>query len=66
MDITVTFPSGAVRRFPAGTQAGEILSDREFAAPPSPIVAVLANNALSSLSYPIDINCPPNSNRPIE
>ncbi len=57
MDITVTFPSGAVRRFPAGTQAGEILSDGEFAAPPSPIVAVLANNALSSLSYPIDINC---------
>jgi uridine kinase len=57
MDITVTFPSGAVRRFPAGTPAGEILADREFADPPSPIVAVLANNALSSLSYPIDINC---------
>jgi len=57
MEITVTFPSGASRRFPAGTTAGEILADPQFAHPSSPIVAILANNALSSLSYPIDINC---------
>jgi uridine kinase len=57
MDVTVTFPSGAVRRFPAGTTAGEILADPEFAHLPSPIVGIMANNALSSLSYPIDINC---------
>jgi uridine kinase len=57
MDITVSFPSGASRRFPAGTTAGAILADPEFARPSSPIVAVLANNALASLSYPIDINC---------
>jgi uridine kinase len=57
MDVTVTYPSGAVRRFPAGTTAGEVLADAEFASPSSPIVAILANNALSSLSYPIDINC---------
>jgi uridine kinase len=57
MEITVTFPSGARRRYPAGTTAGEILADREFADSPSPVVAILANNALSSLSYPIEINC---------
>ncbi len=57
MEITVTFPSGISRRFPAGTTAGEILADPQFAHPASPIVAILANNALSSLSYPIDINC---------
>ena len=57
MDIAVTFPSGATRSFAAGTTAGEILADPEFSQVPSPIVAVLANNALSSLSYPIDINC---------
>jgi uridine kinase len=57
MDITVTFPSGSARRFPAGTTAAEILQDPQFAESASPTVAVLANNALASLSYPIDINC---------
>jgi uridine kinase len=57
MDITVTFPSGRTRSFAYGTLAGEILADREFAGVPSPIVAILANNALASLSYPIEINC---------
>ena len=57
MDITVTFPSGRTRSVAAGTPAGEILADSEFARGPSPIVAVLANNALASLSYPIEINC---------
>ena len=38
MDITVTFPSGRTRSFAAGTPAGEILADPEFAQGPSPIV----------------------------
>lgn len=57
MNVTVSFPSGKQRSFSAGTRAEDILRDEEFRRIDSPIVAVLANKALASLTYKIEINC---------
>jgi uridine kinase len=56
-DITVTLPSGRTLNRPTGVRAEEILEAEEFRGLSSPIVAVLVNKALTSLTYRLEINC---------
>jgi uridine kinase len=57
MRVTITLPSGRELALPAGTVVERIFEDQEFCSPPSPIVAALVNKALTSLSYPLEVNC---------
>lgn len=57
MNITVTFPSGRSESYPAGTRVEEIFRHGEFAVQQQhPVVAALANGALVSLTYRIEVN----------
>ncbi|MBN1834218.1 MAG: nucleoside kinase [Spirochaetales bacterium] len=53
--ITITFPDGTRRSFPAGIRVGEALQDGEPEVS-SPVVAARVNKALTSLTYRIEIN----------
>ncbi len=55
--VTVRYPSGAERSFPAGTIAGEAAADPAFPRTASPLVAVLANNELISLAAELTVSC---------
>lgn len=55
--ITVSLPSGQTLTRPAGVRAEEILRAEEFQGLASPIVAVLVNKALASLTYRLEVNC---------
>jgi uridine kinase len=57
MKVTITLPSGRTLSLPAGTTVERVLEEEEFRCPPSPIVAVLVNKALTSLSYPLEVSC---------
>jgi uridine kinase len=57
MRVTIALPSGRELALPAGTAVERIFEDEEFRNPPSPIVAALVNKALTSLSYPLEVNC---------
>jgi uridine kinase len=48
--VTVRFPSGAERSFPAGTRVAEAAADPAFPRTATPLVAALANNELVSLA----------------
>jgi uridine kinase len=56
MKVTVTLPSGRTLSLPAGTTVERVLEEEEFRGSPSPIVAVLVNKALTSLSYPLEVS----------
>jgi len=53
--ISITFPSGKRRTYPAGVRTEEALQDEKLRGS-SPIVAVRVNKALTSLTYRIEIN----------
>jgi uridine kinase len=57
MKVAITLPSGRELALPAGSTVDRVLEEPEFRDPPSPIVAVLVNKALTSLSYPLEVNC---------
>jgi uridine kinase len=57
MTVTITLPSGRTLALPAGTTVERVLEEKEFSGPTSPIVAVLVNKALTSLSYPLEVSC---------
>jgi uridine kinase len=57
MNITVRFPSGQSASYPAGTRVEEIFRHREFKAEQmQSVVAALANGAVVSLTYRIEVN----------
>ncbi len=56
MKVTITLPSGRALALPAGTTVERVLEEEEFRGSPSPIVAVLVNKALTSLSYPLEVS----------
>ena len=56
MKVTITLPSGRTLALPAGTIVERVLEEEEFRGAPSPIVAVLVNKALTSLSYPLEVS----------
>jgi uridine kinase len=57
MEITVRFPSGQSAGYPAGTRVEEIFQHGEFKKEQQqPVVAALANGALVSLTYRIEVN----------
>lgn len=56
MKVTITLPSGRTLAFPGGTIVERVLEEEEFRGSPSPIVAVLVNKALTSLSYPLEVS----------
>ncbi len=57
MTVEITFPSGERRRIPAGSRIEEVVTERDFPASDSPLVAVLVNNDVASLTYRLDVNC---------
>jgi uridine kinase len=57
MSITVQLPSGRSAEYPTGTRVEEIFQHSEFIAEQQqPVVAALANGALVSLTYRIEVN----------
>jgi len=55
--VTVRYPSGNERSFPAGTLVREAVADPTFPRTDSPLVAALANNELVSLAAEIAVSC---------
>jgi uridine kinase len=55
--VTVRYPSGAERSFPAGTLVGAAAADPAFPRTASPLVAALANNELLSLAAELAVSC---------
>ncbi len=55
--IKVTFPSGRKQDLPLGTTVEEIITDDELQSKSFPLVAVLVNNDIASLTYRVEINC---------
>lgn len=55
--VTVRYPSGAERTFPAGTRVREAVADAAFPRTASPLVAALANNELVSLAGELVVSC---------
>jgi uridine kinase len=54
--VSITFPSGNSKEFAWGVRASQLLQDPEFEAPDDPVVAVLVNNELTSLSFKLEFN----------
>jgi len=54
--VNVTFENRKCAKYPLGTEVGSLIENN---APPSrlPYIGALINNDLSSLSYPLSINC---------
>ncbi|MBA7655137.1 Uridine kinase [subsurface metagenome] len=57
MSVTITFPSGRKKNIPLGTTVEEIIEDEEFQSADSPVIAVMVNNDIASLTYRIEIDC---------
>jgi uridine kinase len=55
--VTVRYPSGVERSFPAGTPVREAAADPAFPRTPTPLVAALANNELVSLAGELAVSC---------
>jgi uridine kinase len=55
--VTVRYPSGAERSFPAGTPVRDAAADPAFPRTASPLVAALANNELVSLAGELAVSC---------
>jgi len=55
--VTVRYPSGAERSFPAGTPVQDAAADPAFPRTASPLVAALANNELVSLAGQLSVSC---------
>ena len=53
--VSISFPGGQQRNFPAGVRTEEVLQAEELRGG-SPIVAARVNKALTSLTYRIEIN----------
>ena len=57
MKLAISFPSGRTESYPAGTPVAEIFEHSEFASDQGqPVVAALANGALVSLTYRVEVN----------
>ena len=54
--ITITFPNGTKREYAWGTRVSELLDDPNIPVSEHPIVAMLVNNELTSLSYKVEVN----------
>jgi uridine kinase len=54
--VTVRFPSGIERSFPAGTRVAEAAADPAFPRTVTPLVAALANNELVSLAAELSVS----------
>jgi len=54
--VTVRFPSGAVRSYPSGIFAADLLAESELSDESSRIIAVRVNNEIVSLTYRISVN----------
>jgi uridine kinase len=57
MTVEITLPSGEKRRIPAGSRIEEAVHPRDFPASEYPLVAVLVNNDIASLTYRLEVNC---------
>lgn len=55
--VTVRYPCGAERSFPAGSRVREAVADPAFPRTASPLVAALANNELVSLAAELVVSC---------
>jgi uridine kinase len=55
--VTVRYPSGVERSFPAGTSVREAAADPAFPRTATPLVAALANNELVSLAGELAVSC---------
>lgn len=55
--IKIRFDSGKVVEKPVGTRVGSLADEAQSQIPGLPIIGALVNNNVSSLSYPVAINC---------
>ena len=56
MTVQITFPSGGRRDIPAGARVEEVVRAEDFPPSSSPLVAVLVNNDVASLTYRLEVN----------
>ncbi|MFO8063481.1 MAG: nucleoside kinase [Spirochaetota bacterium] len=54
--VRVALPDGTEKEYPTGTRVAEVLEDTEYDSGRGPVMAVLANNELTSLYYRLDVN----------
>lgn len=54
--VYVSLPDGTTREFPHGTRVAHVLNETGYTVEGEPIIAVLANNELTSLYYRLDVN----------
>ena len=54
--VRVSLPDGTEREFPTGTRVAQVLNETGYEDGETPVIAVLANNELTSLYYRLDVN----------
>jgi uridine kinase len=54
--VQVSLPDGTQREFPTGTRVAQVLNETGYTVDGAPVIAVLANNELTSLYYRLDVN----------
>mgnify|MGYP006266004075 CR=1 FL=1 len=54
--VQVSLPDGTKHEFPTGTRVAQILDETGYTTDGEPVIAVLANNELTSLYYRLDVN----------
>ncbi len=56
MTVEITFPSGRRKRIPSGSRIEEVVTARDFPPSASPLVAMLVNNDVASLTYRLEVD----------